>query len=1057
MLARIIAFSLRHAVFMVLAALVIIGSAIYALRFMPVDVFPELNAPTVTIITESDGLTAAEVEQLVSFPMESAINGIPGLRRVRSSSALGLSIVWAEFNWGVDIYRARQMVGERLSRVQESLPAEAHVQMTPISSITGEIMLITLTGVDSSTSAMDMRSYAEFELRYKILTLPGISQVVAIGGYLPEYQVEVRQEALLMHAVTSEEVAAALAQTHNVHTAGFLVNVQGLELPLRQSGRVQSVADIERTVIRVDEGRALTVADVADVRLGGALRRGAASDNGEPAVVLSIQKSPGTNTLALTKEIDALLNQVTESLPDGMVLNRHVFRQADFIERSVSNVTTVLSEATVIVIIVLMLFLMNVRTTVITLTALPISLGVALLVMWAAGMSINVMTLGGLAVAIGILVDDAIIDVENVYRRLRENAALPEAEQKHRMRVIFDASNEIRSSIVFATVIICIVFVPLLFLEGLEGRFFRPLGWTYIISVMTSLGVAMTITPALCWLLLRGKLQRAHGDGRFVHLLKRAYRPLLRLCMQWKKMTMSIAAMLTALTLWFASTFGSSFLPEFNEGTYTVFLMMPPGTSLAESERVALGVEKRLLEIEGVAHVVARSGRAERDEHAEPPSNSEVEVRMAPDADPQSVLKHIDTVLSGIPGVTTTIGQPISHRLSHVMSGTKAHIAINVYGEDLDQLRVLAKEIEAAVKDVPGARDVAANREVLVQALAIDFRLDDLARYGFNAADAGAQVKRALYGDTVAVVNHGAQRFDITLRLAADQRDSIRDVEQLILTGMGGTLVRLHEVANIGPEQRSNLISRQNAQRKSVISANVAAGHNLGDTVKAIQNVVNPLVHRVGYTVEYGGQFEAQQSASKTFLIFGTLTGLVMLVLLHVALGSLRPALVVMVNIPLALVGGVIAMFLAESADPIANFLAVMGIGGGYIAPVISIASVVGFITLFGIAVRNGILLVNHFRWLMEHEGLSVTDAVRRGSEERLIPVLMTALSAALGLLPLALKMGQPGSELLAPLAIVVLGGLVSSTFLNMVVVPVGYVLWCQKTIAQQEPLPKLI
>jgi HME family heavy-metal exporter len=1056
MLVRLIAFSLRNSALVVLASILLVGLTWYALQKMPVDVFPELNAPTVTVITEAGGLTAEEVEQFISFPVESAINGLPDLRRVRSASSLGLSIVWAEFDWGVDIYRARQMVSERLDTVSDDLPRDVHLQMTPVSSITGEIMLIALHSEDPKLTPLDLRAYAEFDLRNRLLTISGVSQVVAIGGYLPEYQVQIRQEALQIYGLTTEEIAEAVGSAHNLNTAGFLVNVEGLELPMRQSGKVRGIDDIKNTVVAYQAGAPVTVAEVAEVKLGGAFRRGAASDNGDPAVVLSIQKAPGTNTLELTQRVDALLDQIESGLPGGMKLNRDVFRQAAFIGRSVDNVTQVLYEATVIVTVILILFLMNLRTTLITLAALPISLGAALLVMWAAEMSINVMSLGGLAVAIGILVDDAIIYVENVYRRLGENAALPESAQKHRMRVIFDACKEITQSVVFATIIICIVFVPLLFLQGLEGRFFQPLGITYIISVMASLVVAMTLTPAMCWYLLRGRLAGVHGDSLLVRGLKRVYRPLLSLCLRFRKITLGLAAVLITLTLVFASTFGSSFLPQFNEGTYTVFLMMPPGTSLEESERVALGVEKRLLEIDGIEHVVARSGRAERDEHAEPPSSSEVEVRFADDADPVAILAQIDRVLSGLPGVTINIGQPISHRLSHVLSGTKAQIAINVYGDELPVLRKLAKDIEASLAQVPGTRDVTANREVLVQSLGINFRLRDLARYGLSAEDAGAQVKRALFGDTVSKINQGVRRFDMVLRLVEEQRESVDDVRNVVLTGQGGALVRLHEVADIGPEQVSNLISRQNAQRKTVISANVATGYNLGDTVKAIRTKVDPIIHAAGYTVEYGGQFQAQQSASQTILGMGALVLVIMLMLLQMAMGGLRPAVLVMVNLPLAMIGGVVAMFLAESASPLGNLLALFGQGERYIPPVVSIASMVGFITLFGIAVRNGILLVNHYRWLIHSEALDLVQAIKRGSEERLVPVLMTALCAALGLIPLALKMGEPGSELLAPLAVVVLGGLITSTLLNMLVVPAGYLMFCSdaKTIEQRtDPL----
>lgn len=1042
MLKKLIAFSLKNAALVVLFSCLLLVMTWYGLKQIPVDVFPELNAPTVTLITESGGLTAEEVEQYISFPVESAVNGVPGLRRVRSSSSLGLSIVWAEFDWGTDIYRARQMVGERLSSVQEDLPEEAHLQMAPISSITGEIMLIALQGTKEGVSPMDIRAYAEFDLRNRLLTISGISQVVAIGGYLPEFQVEVDQESLVSYGLTTEMVAEAIGKAHNLNTAGFLVNYQGLELPMRQSGRVSGVEDIEDTILLFHDGAPVRVKDVAEVKLGGAFRRGAASDNGKPAVVLSIQKAPGTNTLAITDKIDGLLDQVEKSLPEGIEMNRNVLRQADFINRSVNNVVGTLYEATIIVAVILILFLMNVRTTIITLIALPISLGVTILVMWGVGMSINVMTLGGLAVAIGILVDDAIIDVENVYRRLGENGSSP--SRVPRMRVIYDASNEIRSSVVFATLIICIVFVPLLFLEGLEGRFFKPLGLTYIISVMVSLLVAMTLTPALCWYLLKGKISKEHGDSKLVTYLKRFYRPLLEWCLRWRGATLVLALTMTLGAIALASSFGSSFLPKFNEGTYTVFLMMPPGTSLEESERISIGVQQRLIEIEGVEHAVARSGRAERDEHAEPPSNSEVEIRVAPDADASKVLEEIDAALAGLPGVTTNIGQPISHRLSHVLSGAKAQIAINVFGEELTLLRQLAKEIEAALKETPGTRDVSANREVMVQTLAIDFRLQDLAKYGLSSKEAGAQVKRSLFGDSVSVINQGVRRYDLVLRLVENQRTSIENVEDVILTGKTGTLVRLKEVANIGPEQQSNLISRQNAQRKTLISLNVAEGYNLGDTIAEIRKVVDPIVHGESYLVEYGGQFQAQQSAMKTILSTGILVLLAMIMLLHMALGSVRPAILVMVNLPLATIGGIVTMFIVESDQPVVNFLALIGMGERYIAPVISISSMVGFITLFGISVRNGILLVNHYRWLMENEGLELLQSIRRGSEERLVPVLMTAISAALGLVPMAMKMGEPGSELLAPLAVVILGGLTSSTFLNMLIVPVGYSIFCK-------------
>lgn len=1046
MLKRIIAFSLQHAGLVVLLSIGLLMAAYAAIKDMPVDVFPELNAPSVTIISESGGLSAEEVEQMITFPIETVVKGIPGLRRVRSASSLGLSIVWVEFAWGEDIYRARQMVSERLTTVQEDLPEDVHMQMAPISSITGEIMLLSLSSDPESKvkkSPMDLRSYAEYDLRNRLLTVSGISQVVAIGGLLPEYQVEYDQESLRLYDLSAEDLSEALAESHNTSTAGFLPNVKGLELPMQQTGRVADVKDVEQAFVTERDGAVLRIEDVAEVKLGGAMRRGSASDQGREAVVLSVQKSPGTNTLEITAQVDKVLDQVEAGLPEGMLLNRHVFRQANFIRRSVDNVKGVLLEASIIVSLVLIMFLMNLRTTLITLVALPVSLGVALLVMYGVGMSINVMTLGGLAVAIGVLVDDSIIDVENVYRRLAQSGPIQKSSEF--LKVIYRASNEIRSSIVFATVIICMVFVPLLFLEGLEGRFFKPLGWTYIISVMASLAVAMTLTPALCALLLKRGGVKAHSEGWCSRWVKAMYRPILNLCLKAKALTLSVSLAMTMATMALFSSFGSSFLPEFNEGTYTLFLMMPPGTSLDESERIAQNVQRELLRIEGVEHSVARSGRAERDEHAEPPSSSEVEVRLKPEMDPKVVLRDIDRVLAELPGVTTSVGQPISHRLSHVMSGTKAQVAIDIYGDSLEVLRDLSQRVTDALKKSPQTRDVAANREVLIQTLSIDFDLEALARMGISVASAGEQVNRALYGENVKVIHQGARRFSLTLRLKEEMRDSVADVSEVILRSKTGAWVRLKEVADIQPEQRSNLISRQNAMRKAVISTNVAEGYSLGEAVASIREIVEPMVTEVGYAFELSGQFKAQQSAQKTLMTIGVLTFILMFVLLQMSLQGWRPALLVMLNLPLALIGGVLAMLWTESDAPLQYLWSLVAGGERIQAPVVTIASLVGFITLFGIAVRNGILLVNHFRWLRLVEGLELREAVLKGSMERLIPVLMTALSAMLGLVPLALKMGQPGSELLAPLAIVVLGGLFSSTLLNMLVVPVGYICWCAK------------
>ncbi len=780
MLRQLIRFSLDNAALVIATSLLILAFTIYQTPRMAVDVFPELNAPTVVVLTESPGFAADEVEQYVTFPIESSVNGLPGVRRVRSGSAIGLSIIWVEFDWGVDIYRARYLVSERLSIARESLPDRVTPIITPVTSITGEIMLVSLSSErneqgESIVSPLALRSYGEFELRNHLLSVPGVSQVVAIGGELPEYQVNVNQTQLRTYDLTVKDVVEAARKSHSTAGGGYLPNVEGLELPLRQTGRVRSVDDIRGTIVRYHNGAPVTIGQVADVQLAGALKRGSGSDGGNPAVVLSIQKAPGTNTLTLTEAIDAKFDAVEASMPDGIKLNRHVMRQSDFINLSLNNVLAVSRDAAIIVAVILLLFLMNLRTTLITLIAIPMSVACALLLMWWSGETINVMTLGGLAVAIGVVVDDGIIDVENVFRRLRDNRLKPKAEQLPQPDVVFHASNEIRSSIMFATLIIVIVFIPLLFLKGLEGRFFRPLGFMYITSIVASLFVALTLTPALCKVLLRGKLSlKQDREGVVVRWLKAVYEPALRLVVRFRKTVLSLAVLVTAGCIWLGSTFGASFLPEFNEGTFTIFLLAPPGTSLAESDRLAVGVEQRMAEIDGVRSVVRRTGRAERDEHAEPVSSSEIEVSVKPGYDKQSVKQEIDRVLSAIPGITTMIGQPIEHRLSHVLSGTPAAVAINVYGDDLNKLREIAKRIETTLKTIPAARDVNAQREVMIKTVPIRYRHDDLARWGIAPADAAEQVKDAVFGEHVAEVNEGVRVYDMVVRLAADQRQNVQ-------------------------------------------------------------------------------------------------------------------------------------------------------------------------------------------------------------------------------------------------------------------------------------------
>ncbi|MEM7698146.1 MAG: efflux RND transporter permease subunit [Verrucomicrobiota bacterium] len=1040
MLARLIKFSIDEAPLVLVLAVVLLVIVLARLRSTPIDVFPELNAPTVVIMTEAPGLAADEVEQYVTFPIETSVNGMRGVRRIRTTSAIGLSVAYVEFEWGMDIMMARQLVSDRLTSVREDLPPDAHAEMTPITSITGEIMLLAVSSPEGTNSDLEIRSFAEFELRPRLLGVAGVAQVSVIGGELPEYQVLVDQDKLRLYGLTFADVARAAGASHSTLSAGYLADVDSLEIPVRQTGRVRSAADIAGTVVKYRDQFPVTLGQVAEVRLGPAPKRGTGADGGKPAVVVTVQKAPATNTLTITGLIDDLLDDLRPTMPEGIEINRNVFRQADFIELSVANVIHALRDAAIIVTVVLILFLLNVRTTVITLTAIPLSLGVGLLVFDWMDMTINVMTLGGLAIAVGSLVDDAIIDVENVYRRLNQNAAKPESEQRPRLAVILDASNEIRPAMVFATTIIVLAFLPLMFLDGIEGRFFRPLGLAFGVSIVASLLVALTVTPAMCRYLLVGQTGlRKKAETPLVRWLKRIYEPAVIWAIRFRKSVIFGAILATIAALFLGGTFGKSFLPEFNEGTFTVGIYATPGTSLKASDRLARSIESQILAIDGIKSVTRRTGRAERDEHAEPVSNSELDVTLERGSDKEVVRSQISELLESVPGVTTNIGQPIEHRLSHILSGTPAAIAINVYGADLDVLRSIAKQIEGVLKSLEGTRDVAASRELMIESLPVRYRQEDLAAYGLTPESASRQVRNAIFGETVARVNEGVRRYDLSVRLIEAQRDEIRDLKKLILVGENGAQVRLEGIADIGPELTSNLIARQDTQRKAVVTLNLEKGYNLGHMIELVRERVDPIVRESGYRVQYGGQFEAQQAASRTIFLFGGLVVLIMAILLQLAIGSLRVSLLVLVNLPLALIGGIIAIYLTQSSNLLTNTLALFGLGGRYSAPVISIASMVGFITLFGIAVRNGILLVNHYQYLIERDGMSIPEAIVQGSSERLVPILMTALTAALAVVPIVLKGDEPGNEILAPLSVVILGGLLSSTFLNLIVVPAGY------------------
>lgn len=1040
MLNALIRLSLEHRGLVLALTVVLLAASAWRAPELPLEVFPELNAPTVTIMTEAPGYAPEEIERAVTFPLETAINGIPGLRRLRSSSMIGLSILWAEFDFGTDIYRNRQLVSERLDRVSQDLPGNVHTpEMTPVASIAGEIMLLGLASQGGSVSSLELRKIAEFDLRPRLLAIQGVAQVTALGGDLPEYQVNVRPDDLTRFGLTLADVEAAARAAHAPRAAGYLSDVGGRELPIRPQTQARDARDIASSIVGVWRGAPVTVGQVADVTVAGAPPRGAGSVNGESAVILTVQRNPDANTLRLTRKIDEVLDGFERTLPVGARLEREVFRQATFIQVAIDNVLHALRDAGLFVVLILVMFLFNLRSVIITLLALPLSLGAALLLMDLWGASINVMTLGGIAVAVGSLVDDAIVDVENVLRRLRENAALG-AEARPALRVVYEASVEVRQAIFLATLVIVLAFVPLFFLSGVEGKFFRPLGAAYMISLGASLVVAMTVTPVLCYFLLgRRVTPERSGETRFVHWLKRCYLAVLRraLCWRWFVVASSVVLIVGALLL--ASTFGTSFLPEFNEGSITLFLNLPSGTSLEESNRLALQIERRATQIPGVAAVTRRTGRAEKDEHAEPVSASEVDVRLAPQADPARVRSELQRVLDSVPGMTAQLGGPIAHRLSHILSGTPAAIAIKVFGSDLDELRVIAREIEESLQDVPGVVDLVANREALNSTLPLHFDRAELAHYGLTPGNVAEQLETAFLGKSVGSVNEGASRLDVVVRLEAAARQTAIDVENFVLRSPSGALVRVRDVAQVRQEQASSMITRENVRRKAVISCNVGEGYNLGDLVAEIRSRVDPVVERWPSTfVEYGGQFEAQEQASRRILWASA--GVLVLItgVLFAAFSSWRPVFLILFNLPLALVGGVVALFFAGSPDVGANLMGLFG-AGSYLSPVVSISALVGFIGLAGVACRNGLLLVSHYYYLLEKQGVPKDVAVLQGAEERLIPILMTALSSGLALVPLALAKGEIGSELQHPIAVVILGGLVTSTLLNLIVIPVGF------------------
>ena len=1023
----LVSFCLRNRLTVTLITLVLAALSLATVLQLPVDVFPELKVPRVTIQTEAGGLSAEEVEQYVSIPLESALRGTAGVKEVRSSSGNGLSFVWVDFDWDTDVYRARQVVSERLAVVRSSLPAQVETEIAPIVSVTGEIMLIAITG---DAPALEKRRVAEFRLRNRLLAIPGVGQVTVLGGNLPEYQVLYDPEKMRQASTTMADLKSALESAQSSDPAGYLEDVAGQELPVQQATRATTVDHLNRALIPTHPGGVLRVEDVATVQIAGAPRRGNAGFMGQEAVILSVQKVPGANTLELTRKVDAAVADFAKSeLPKGMQLHASAYRQADFIDLSLENGKKTLLIAGLVVMIVILLTLLNWRTALITLITMPLSVLLGMACFPIFGLAINIMTLGGLAVAVGDVVDNAIIFVEIAWRSLSKNAALPPEQRRSRYTVLMEAKGEIVSSITYSSAIILLVFAPVLFLSGLEGQFYRPLGISYMLAMVASLLVSLTFVPVLCMAWFKASSRREDGDSATARFIKRIYRPILSFCLRFPKSVVCALFAITAASLWLASTFGTSFLPPFNEDCYTVFVNTVPGTSLAETERISRQVMIELGKIDGVKSVAQRTGRAENDEHAEPVSASELLVRVDLAHDQRAIQEAMRGVIRGIPGTSGMIGFPLAHRISSALSGSNSEIAINIYGAELPQIREAARQAAEILASMPEVADARANREVMVDTICVDYNREILATYGLTMADAAQQVSAALNGLKTGEIIRNTDRWNIMLRLDPQLRTSVDDVRNLQLVAPGGKALRLGDAAQVYRSEVTNLILRDNSLRKAMISCNPAADSNLGDLAAACREKLEPAMHALGCTVDYAGVIKSREEAGQRLYIMGGIVCAIIVLLLSSSLGGMRRAIITLISIPLCLVGGIAAVFLA-SPDTVQSVL-----HGHYIPPVLSVSSLVGFVTVIGFAIRSGLILLNRYRSL-EQGGLSAEAAIRSGSQERVIPIMMTSLTTILGLLPLVWAKDQPGGELLAPLAIVQLGGLISATMLNLLILP---------------------
>ncbi len=1018
MLNKIIKFSLDNKLLILLAAVILIVAGTYTTQKMDVDVFPDLTAPTVVVMTDAHGMAAEEVERLVTFPIETAVNGATNVRRVRSASLQGSSFVWVEFDWGMDVFRARQIVSEKMVTITGSLPEGVTPVLAPQSSVMGEILFIGLQA--DSTSMMELRTLAEWVVKPAILATGGVSQVTIIGGDYKQYQILADPIRMATYGVTMDELEA-VGRTMSDNSTGSVIRDYGNEYALRGIARTNDLEELGQTFVKSLNGKPIRVSDVADVVIGSAIKMGYASSNAERAVILSVSKQPNINTLNVTKNIEKNLEDIKKSLPKDVVMDTKIFRQADFIEASVSNVGSALIEGAIFVIVILFLFLGSFRTTLISIIAIPLSLLGTVIVLHLLGMNINTMTLGGMCIAIGSLVDDAIVDVENVYKRLRENHRLPKGERKSAFNVVFEASSEIRSSIVNATFIIIVTFIPLFFLTGMEGRMLKPLGIAYIVSLFMSLVVAMTITPLLCKMLLSGNkyLSKNEKDSWVATKLGAVYNRSLQWVLNHKRMVLYPTILLFLIAVGVIFTMGRSFLPDFNEGSLTISAIAKPGVSLDESHRLGNLIETELLSIPEVNTTSRRTGRGELDEHSQSTNSAEIDVNFTlTDRSKDEFMADVRAKLAAIPGIATTVGQPLGHRIDHMLSGTRASIAIKLFGTDLSRMYMMGNRIKTSISGIEGLVDVNVEQQTETPQLQIRANRDMLAQYGISIEQFNKFVELAFSGEKLSEIYEGQRSFDLVLKLNDDYTGSVDKVKAALIDTEDGGKVPLEEVAEIVSVGGPNSISRENVQRKMVVSANIS-GRDLESVVNDIKaNIERDIELPEGYRIEYGGQFENAEAATRTLVLAFIAAVVVIFLLLYIEFKNTALSGIILLNLPLALIGGVFAIFVTSK--------------------IMSIPAIIGFITLFGIATRNGILLISNYQHRIGSNA-SLREIVVKGSLDRLNPILMTALTAALALIPMIINGDKSGNEIQSPMAVVVLGGLITSTLLNIYVIPIVY------------------